>query len=55
MSEKEVRRNQKHDTTKRYTTMTNATTTNERRDFKENYFLKKRFVGTKSTTQPNDT
>ena len=37
MSEKEVLRNQKHHTTKRYTRMTNARTKNERRDFKENY------------------
>ena len=37
MSEKEFLRNQKHHTTIRYITMTNARTTNERRDFKENY------------------
>ena len=37
MSEKEVLWNQKHHKTKRYITMTNARTTNERRDFKENY------------------
>ena len=37
ISEKEVLRNQKHHTSLRYTTMTNARTKNESRDFKENY------------------